>query len=229
MKLCAVPRPVTGGVLLHRAAPRALPSRAVVADVWRPGLSFLAVLLEDMRALGAAFGVAALVGCGAATRVVDAGPGPARPPAAGQPPTGAAATLADVAGGFFEVPLEALPTHRLPFIVGRRNPFRFGPSGRAATDASAEAALVDGVADPRSATAVVAEEGIPAPSAGDDARAVRSIGLVDVRGRAGPVAVFAAGRDVHHGRVNDVVRGRYGIVAIGARSIELEAVPAGSG
>ena len=238
MKLCAVRRPVTGAVL--GVAPRAFPSpdrgrvapdreRVVLADAWRPGLFFLAVLRKDMRVLGAAFGVAALVGCGAAPRVVDAGPEPARPPAAVNPPAGAAARLADVAGGFFEVPLEALPTHRLPFTVGRRDPFRFGTTGRVAAGGPAEAVLVDAVADPRAVTPVVAEEAIPTPSAGDDARAVRFIGLVDVRGRPGPVAVLAAGRGVYHGRVNDVVQGRYRILAIGAASVEVEAVPGGAG
>ena len=123
------------------------------------------------------------------------------------------------------MPLEALLTRKSPFAVGGRNPFRFGRLPGGARGAFAVVALASAVGSP----------GIPAPVAAtrvlptiEDAPAIRFIGLVEVRARPAPVAVLADGDDVYHGSVNDVVRGRYRILSVGAASIVVEDVARGS-
>ena len=57
---------------------------------------------------------------------------------------------------------------------------------------------------------------------------MRFIGLVEARNRVGPVAVLADVDGVYHGVAQDVVKGRYRILAIMAGSVELEDLPTGA-
>ena len=55
-----------------------------------------------------------------------------------------------------------------------------------------------------------------------EAEAVRFIGILEAPESAGRVAVLADGAGVHHGRVGDVVVGRYRIVALDRSALLLE-------
>ncbi len=101
---------------------------------------------------------------------------------------------------------------------GRRNPFRFAretlppliPAGRP-------------------------EGGSPAASPGavdgwrpsEEAAAVRLVGVLEAPESAGRVAVLTDGTGVHHGRVGDVVAGRYRIVALDRTALLLERIEDG--
>ena len=84
------------------------------------------------------------------------------------------------------------------------------------------AALASDDSDPGIPTQVDPTAAIPAPPAIEGAQALRFIGLVEVRERPDPVAVLADGDDVHHGLENDVIEGRYRILAIASMSVEVE-------
>jgi hypothetical protein len=51
---------------------------------------------------------------------------------------------------------------------------------------------------------------------------LKFIGIVNLSGGRGKLAVLSDGRFVYHGREGDIVEGRYRIVRIGDESIELE-------
>ena len=57
--------------------------------------------------------------------------------------------------------------------------------------------------------------------------ALKFVGVVRAPESAGLVAVLSDGDDVYHGRVNEIIEGRYRIVAIGATSIEIEHLQGG--
>ena len=123
------------------------------------------------------------------------------------------------------VRLDALVAERPPLPEDMRNPFRFGP----ATDTTA----VRTPADPTPVGPAEAPVGaVPPGSMGRTTAAapaaprvidtrLRFIGIVDVPA-TGRVAVVTDERGVYYGRTDDVVDGRYRIVAIETTSIEIE-------
>ena len=120
--------------------------------------------------------------------------------------------------------LEVLLGYTPPAVEERRNPFRFGPADTgerrnlpAAGASAAVPAHIEQLLNAPGASATLA-----APPAVESAFPVRFIGIVEVRGRDRRVAVLTDGDGVHHGGVNDVVLGRYRIVALGAASVEIE-------
>ena len=121
-------------------------------------------------------------------------------PAEGEPP--------------FDVRLDALPG-RAPVPGGPvRNPFRFG-------SAAAPPSLTPGGMVPggRAGSAPVQVDGWrPA----EDPAALRFIGVLEAPESAGRVAVLTDGAGVYHGRVDDVVGGRWRIVALDRAAVVLE-------
>lgn len=183
------------------------------------------VFIAGMRALGVAFGAATLAGCDAGPTAVDSTPGSARSLPATGPRVGATAKETDAVGAFFELPLEALPTRETTFAVGGRNPFRFGLPAGGARSSPAGPAPASEAGVPEVPALVAALGAIPTV---EGATAIRFIGLVEVSDRPEPVAVLADGDDVYHGRADDLVKGRYRLVAIAAASIEVEDVERGT-
>ena len=114
---------------------------------------------------------------------------------------------------------------RPPVIA--RNPFRFEP-----------APVESASRPPADVTALLAPAGPPAgspPSAPTDqvgtadpdavgtaGDALRLIGLVEAHGRTGRVAVVTDEHGVYHGQAGNAIEGRYRIVSIEERSIEVE-------
>ncbi len=149
------------------------------------------------------------------------GGGPAPFPAASAGGSGTApAARGRTAGGPAEheapldVRLDALPG-RPPAPAGpARNPFRFGPAaapppltpggGGSGGNAAASPVQVDGWR--------------PA----EDPAALRFIGVLEAPESAGRVAVLTDGAGVYHGRVDDVVGGRWRIVALDRAAVVLE-------
>ncbi len=124
-----------------------------------------------------------------------------------------------------DVSLEALLGYTPPAVEERRNPFRFGPADDAGRDlaaAGASGAVPAAIAQLLNSPGASAP--LAAPPALPSAAPLRFIGIVEVRGRNRRVAVLADGDGVHHGGVNDVVLGRYRIVALGAAAVEIEDV-----
>ena len=127
-----------------------------------------------------------------------------------------------------DLQLEALLNYTPPALDVRRNPFRFGPADADGHEPSR------GGASPSFLPAAErrAEPSDPAtpaaPTAPDRDAAVRFIGLVELRDRDRRVAVLADGDGVHHGAVNDVVMGRYRIVALGTTAVEIEDIARGT-
>lgn len=60
-----------------------------------------------------------------------------------------------------------------------------------------------------------------------EAEAVRFLGILDAPESAGLVGVLADDDGVHHGRVNEVVGGRYRIVALDRTSLVIERIEDG--
>ena len=95
-----------------------------------------------------------------------------------------------------------------------RNPFRFASS-------SVPPPLVPGggVSGGNAATVPVQVDGWrPA----EDPSALRFLGVLDAPESAGRVAVLADGAGVYHGRVDDIVGGRWRIVALDRASVVIE-------
>ena len=192
---------------------------------------------------GLLLGIAlALHGCAPPPPGGDAQPqaGPAAPAARTAPAPQAAAsarTTPVAAQPGLAAPLAALDElSERPAPAGVRNPFRFpaapdtgGPAPQAAAapertagEPLAEATrIVPGAANPPGPGA-----GPAAPAA--DALALRVIGVVDAPAGVGRVAVVTDGRSVLHGRPNDVLQGRYRVVAIDEASVTIEPLPDGS-
>ncbi len=116
-------------------------------------------------------------------------------------------------GPSLDVGLDAL-SGGVPAPDGRlRNPFRFErgnppPLMPAAGPAGGRPAVAPGAVDGWR----------PA----GEAEAVRFIGILEAPESVGRVAVLADGAGVHHGRVGDVVAGRYRIVALDRTALLLE-------
>ena len=162
-----------------------------------------------------------LAGCGAAApRVVP-------PPESTAPPSARDRLRQGVTGTPLDVQLEALLTHTTPAIDERRNPFRFGAAamgGRNAPGAESPAAAPD--QNGRKENDAPPTSGAPAAAASVDA--LRFIGFVAARGRPDRVAVLADGDGTYHGVVNEVLMGRYRILAVGGTSVEIEDMALGT-
>ena len=118
----------------------------------------------------------------------------------------------------FDVRLDALPGRAAAPGGPVRNPFRFGP-------AAAPPSLTPGgaVAGGGTATTPVEVDGWrPA-----DPSALRFIGVLEAPESAGRVAVLTDGAGVYHGRVDDIVGGRWRIVALDRGAVVLERAETG--
>jgi len=102
--------------------------------------------------------------------------------------------------------------------AARRNPFRMG----AATPPPAPEGTVAGRTPPKpTAPVAVAPVGPPAPPPPPPIP-YRFIGLLSGVPGQGRIAVLTDGRTVVHGRVNEIIEGRYRIVQIGEESLQIE-------
>lgn len=158
-----------------------------------------------------------LAGCGAAPGIVDSQEADATPPlmSHGQP----ADTLD---GASLERRIDGLIRDWPSIREAPRNPFRFGSaeSGRQGTLPQVTVPIAPaGVADRDAAGTLGATDAIT-PDA--DIAALRFIGIVEAPESAVRVAILTDGHDVYHGRVDDVIAGRYRILAIGEKSVEIE-------
>ena len=114
----------------------------------------------------------------------------------------------------FDVRLDALPG-RAPAPGGpARNPFRFGP-------AAAPPPLTPGGGG-SGGTTPTAPVQVDGWRPAEDPAALRFIGVLEAPESAGRVAVLTDGAGVYHGRVDDVVGGRWRIVALDRAEIVLE-------
>ena len=112
-----------------------------------------------------------------------------------------------------DVGLDAL-SGGVPAPDGRmRNPFRF--------ERENPPPLMPG-AGPAGGSPAVALGAVDGWRPAGEAEAVRFIGILEAPESVGRVAVLADGAGVHHGRVGDVVVGRYRIVALDRTALLLE-------
>ena len=130
--------------------------------------------------------------------------------------------------------MEALRGHVAPAIVETRNPFRFGAAAGAGRASAAGGGATDSPgrgpgpgAGPAGGAPgdTAARETLdpPGPLAG-----LRLIGFVETRGDLERVAVLADGDGVFYGVANDVVNGRYRVLAVRGASVEVEDVAGGT-
>ena len=153
--------------------------------------------------------------------LVACGGGPAPLPAAPAGDPGAApAARGRTAGGPaesespFDVRLDALPGGAPTPGGPARNPFRF-----AASSVPPPLTPGGGVSGGNTAAVPVQVDGWrPA----EDPAALRFIGVLEAPESAGRVAVLSDGAGVYHGRVDDVVGGRWRIVALDRAAVVLE-------
>jgi hypothetical protein len=140
-------------------------------------------------------------------------PGPAGPPA------GASNTQARRAGtpADLDVRLDALKAERAAPETIERNPFRF--------EARRNPAEEERRPPPAREPAPVPQE--PAGPPPPPPIPLKFIGIIESPG-AGRMAALTDGRHVFHGRVGDIIEGRYRIVRIGVESIVLEYVDGSS-
>ena len=119
----------------------------------------------------------------------------------------------------FDVGLDALSGGAVPPGRRTRNPFRFEretlpPLMPAAGPADGNPAVAPGAVDGWRPAGEV--------------ETVRFIGVLEAPESVGRVAVLTDGAGVHHGRVGDVVVGRYRIVAIDRTALRLERLEDGA-
>jgi hypothetical protein len=100
--------------------------------------------------------------------------------------------------------------------VARRNPFRMG----AATPPPAPEGTMAG-RTPKPVAPVLGPVG-PPPTPPPPPIPYRFIGVLSGVPGQGRIAVLTDGRSVVHGRVNDIIEGRYRIVQIGEESLQIE-------
>ena len=171
-------------------------------------------------------GAVLLTGCGAG----KPDPVPGGAVAGATPPVGVAGETAGATGpqDTWQVERTAeMAVDRSAPEPERRNPFRFGAprsttpqSGRGGGDAPGAAVLdgdlpdLDSVPAPRSAASPGETGDVP----------LTFIGFVESPGIEGRVVVLTDGELVFHGRVGDVIDGRYRIVGIGLESVEVERI-----
>jgi len=118
-----------------------------------------------------------------------------------------------------EVRLDALGKPVAPEAEGaRRNPFKMG----AATPAPAPEGTVAARTPPKPATPVAPVPVGPPPPPPVPPIPYRFIGVLSGVPGQGRIAVLTDGRTVVHGRVNEIIEGRYRIVTIGEESLQIE-------
>ena len=100
----------------------------------------------------------------------------------------------------------------------RRNPFRMG----AATPPPAPEGTTAAHTPPKPVMPVVALPVGPPPPPPPPPIPYRFIGILTGVPGQGRIAVLTDGRTVVHGKVNDVIEGRYRIVQIGEESLQIE-------
>ena len=121
-------------------------------------------------------------------------------------------------GPSLDVGLDAL-SGGAPAPGGRmRNPFRF--------ERETPPSLMS-AADSAGGNPAVAPGAVDGWRPAREAEAVRFIGILEAPESVGRVAVLADGAGVHHGRVGDVVVGRYRIVALDRTALLLERIEDG--
>lgn len=144
-------------------------------------------------------------------------------------PTGAAVNPAESAGGGGSAAttpapsggtrlgerLVALRAARPALVETEREVFEFGTPAR-------EEDIGD-VTDP--VVAPFSWEPPTVPDAGQEEAALRVIGVVEAPPPAGRVAVVTDGVGVYHGRVGEVVAGRYRVVAVDGSEVAVEVLP----
>ena len=109
----------------------------------------------------------------------------------------------------------------------RRNPFWFGSaaSGRQGALPQVTVPITPGAVRGQDATGALGGTDADRPAA--DLAALRFNGVVEAPESAVRVVILTDGRRVYHGRVDDVIAGRYRILAIDETSIEIERVQDG--
>ena len=196
----------------------------MICGGWQSGVSVRRWTFTTDRVLSL-IGAVLVTGCGAGTP--DPGPGVDPSPVAGVTPTaGVAAETAVTDGAQDEwqvVRLDEMMVDRSDPEDKRRNPFRFGerpsspPSEPGGGDEPGPVAPVRGVDLP-----------VPAPRApspeGTAEVPLTFIGFVESPGIEGRVVVLTDGEAVFHGRVGDVIDGRYRIVRLGIESVDVEPI-----
>lgn len=143
--------------------------------------------------------------------------GPAVP--AGSRPAAAAGRAAAKPGArAIDVRLDALGRPIAPEETtgARRNPFRMG----AATPAPSPEGTLAARMPPRTATPAPPIGPPPAPPV--PPIPYRFIGVLSGVPGHGRIAVLTDGRSVVHGRINEIIEGRYRIIAIGEESLQIE-------
>lgn len=164
----------------------------------------------------------AAAGCGPPPPAADSRPQPVAPL-----PTAAGALAGGGAGEpHVDVSVEALLGHAAPAILERRNPFRLGPAAGGGWPPGTPGSLADlwgregdaGTEDgvPAGATTTAPSEPL------DPLDGLRLIGFVETRDGPERVAVLTDGDGVFYGLVDDVVRGRYRVLAVRALSVDIE-------
>ena len=169
-------------------------------------------------------GLVLVTGCGAGTP--DPAPGDAVAEVtstAGVAGETAAATGAE--DGWQAVRIDEMAGDRSNPGPDGRNPFRFGAPRRAAPRSG------PGGGDPPGPSAVPVRGGDPPDRdsvrlrpGGPDTLPLTFIGFVESPGIEGRVVVLTDGELVFHGRVGDVIDGRYRILRLGLESVDVERV-----
>ena len=167
-------------------------------------------------------GAVLVTGCGAG--MPDPVPGGAL---AGVTPTAGVAGATGAPDEWQAVRMDEMAGDRSTPEPERRNPFRFGaprsttpPFWPGGGDAPG-AAVLDG--DLPARDSVRAPRGAASPGGTGDVP-LTFIGFVESPGIEGRVVVLTDGELVFHGRVGDVIDGRYRIVGIGLESVEVERI-----
>ncbi len=167
-------------------------------------------------------GLVLVTGCGAGTP--DPAPGDA---VAGVRSTasGETATATGAEDGWQAVRIDEMAGDRSNPEPDGRNPFRFGAPRRAAPRSG------PGGGDPPGPSAVPVRGGSPPDRdsvrlrpGGTGTLPLTFIGFVESPGIEGRVVVLTDGEIVFHGRVGDVIDGRYRIVGLGLESVDVERV-----
>ena len=121
------------------------------------------------------------------------------------------------------VRLDEMTADRPDTEAERRNPFRFG-----AARPSAPLSGPGGGDEPRPVVpgvdpSALAPGGVVSPG-GTGGLPLTFIGFVESPGIEGRVVVLTDGEAVFHGRVGDVIDGRYRIVGLGTESVDVERI-----
>ena len=130
-------------------------------------------------------------------------------------------------GQSLDVRIEAMTGDRPAAADDPRNPFRFGPG----TPAGGEREPLDMALTPVAAGRGSDDRAPAAPPSGGaavvGAASLKFIGVLEAPESVGLIAVLSDGDYVYHGRVNEVIEGRYRIVRIDVASIEIEFLQGG--